>query len=57
MGLQWSLAQAFDSIPEAKFGYKPTAAQLSIGYILANYMRLNNIVPPTARPRPRPGSE
>jgi hypothetical protein len=156
MGLQRSLAQAFDSIPEPKFSYRPTPAQLSIGYIaqhlandnylfcnafgemkatrpanetatadsvkatwpketlvtmlkasltfceqafaqlddakmgdqvelkfngnarnvtrvtmvlghaldmadhysqLANYMRLNNIVPPTALPRPRPGSE
>ncbi|MBY0489272.1 MAG: DinB family protein [Gemmatimonadaceae bacterium] len=28
-----NLAQAFDSIPEAKFGYKPTPAQLTIGYI------------------------
>ena len=27
------LAQAFDSIPEAKFSYKPTPAQQSIGYI------------------------
>ena len=33
LGLQRSLAQAFDSIPEAKFGYKPTPAQLSIGHI------------------------
>ena len=33
MGLQRNLAQAFDSIPEAKFGYKPTAPQLTIGYI------------------------
>jgi hypothetical protein len=33
MGLQNNLAQAFDSIPESKFNYKPTAAQLSIGYI------------------------
>src|SRR5438477_6801686 len=33
LGLQRSLAQAFDSIPEAKFSYKPTPAQLSIGYI------------------------
>ena len=33
MGLQRNLAQAFDSIPEAKFGYKPTPAQLTIGYI------------------------
>ena len=30
---QRNLAQAFDSIPESKFGYKPTPAQLSIGYI------------------------
>ncbi len=28
-----NLAQAFDSIPEAKFGYKPTPAQQSIGFI------------------------
>jgi len=33
MGLQRNLAQAFDSIPEAKFGYKPTPAQLTIGFI------------------------
>jgi len=33
IGLQRNLAQAFDSIPAAKFSYKPTAAQLSIGYI------------------------
>ena len=33
MGLQRNLAQAFDSIPEARFGYKPTPAQLTIGYI------------------------
>jgi len=33
MSLQRNLAQAFDSIPESKFGYKPTPAQLSIGYI------------------------
>jgi hypothetical protein len=33
MTLQRQLAQAFDSIPEAKFGYKPTPAQLTIGYI------------------------
>src|SRR5689334_18768756 len=30
---QRNIAQAFDSIPESKFSYKPTAAQLSIGYI------------------------
>ena len=28
-----NIAQAFDSIPEGKFGYKPTPAQLSIGFI------------------------
>ncbi len=33
LGLQRNIAQAFDSIPEAKFGYKPTPAQLTIGYI------------------------
>ncbi len=33
MGLQHNLAVAFDSIPESKYGYKPTPAQLSIGYI------------------------
>ena len=33
MAYQRNLAQAFDSIPESKFGYKPTPAQLSIGYI------------------------
>jgi uncharacterized damage-inducible protein DinB len=32
-GLHRNIAQAFDSIPESKFSYKPTAAQLSIGYI------------------------
>jgi uncharacterized damage-inducible protein DinB len=31
--LSRNIAQAFDSIPEAKFGYKPTPAQLSIGFI------------------------
>jgi hypothetical protein len=33
MNLQRNIAQAFDSIPESKFGYKPTPAQLTIGYI------------------------
>lgn len=33
MALQRNLAQAFDSIPESKFGYSPTPAQLTIGYI------------------------
>ena len=32
-GLHRNIAQAFDSIPESKFDYKPTPAQLSIGFI------------------------
>jgi uncharacterized protein YdeI (BOF family) len=28
-----NIAQAFDSIPASKFGYKPTPAQLTFGYI------------------------
>jgi uncharacterized damage-inducible protein DinB len=32
-GLHRNIAQAFDSIPQSKFSYKPTPAQLSIGYI------------------------
>ena len=47
MSLQRNLAQAFDSIPEAKFGYKPTPAQLTVGYIAQhlasdNYFFCNN---------------
>jgi uncharacterized damage-inducible protein DinB len=46
-GLRRNIAQAFDSIPESKFGYKPTPAQLSIGYIAQhvaedNYFFCNN---------------
>lgn len=33
MALQHNLAQAFDSIPARLFTYKPTPAQLTIGYI------------------------
>lgn len=33
MVFQQRLAQAFDSIPERLFNYKPTPAQLTIGYI------------------------
>ncbi len=33
MALQRNLAQAFDSIPESKFSYAPTPAQLTIGFI------------------------
>ena len=32
-GLHRNIAQALDSIPESKFGYKPTPVQLTIGYI------------------------
>jgi uncharacterized damage-inducible protein DinB len=47
LGLERNIAQAFDSIPESKFGYKPTPAQLSIGYIAQhvasdNYFFCNN---------------
>jgi hypothetical protein len=47
MGLQRNLAQAFDSIPESKFSYRPTPAQLTIGYIAQhlasdNYLFCNN---------------
>jgi hypothetical protein len=41
MTLQRNLAQAFDSIPESKFGYKPTPAQLTIGYI-AQHLATDN---------------
>jgi hypothetical protein len=33
LGLQRVVMQAFDSIPESKYSYKPTPAQLTIGYI------------------------
>jgi hypothetical protein len=33
LSLQRNLAQAFDSIPERLFSYKPTPVQLSIGYV------------------------
>ena len=47
LNLQRNIAVAFDSIPESKFGYKPTPAQLSIGYIAQhlvsdNYFFCNN---------------
>jgi hypothetical protein len=46
-GLHRNIAQAFDSIPESKFSYKPTPAQLSIGYVAQhiandNYFFCNN---------------
>ena len=48
--LQRNIAQAFDSIPESKFTYKPTAAQLTIGFIAQhlvsdNYLFCNNFGP------------
>jgi hypothetical protein len=39
--LQRNIAQAFDSIPEAKFSYKPTPAQLTIGYIAQHLVNDN----------------
>ena len=47
MSLQRNLAQAFDSIPEGKFTYRPTPAQLTIGFIAQhlvsdNYLFCNN---------------
>jgi hypothetical protein len=33
LALQHNLAQAFDSIPERLFSYRPTPSQLTIGYI------------------------
>jgi len=41
MTFQQRLGQAFDSIPEGIFGYKPTPAQLSIGYI-AQHLAADN---------------
>lgn len=41
MGLHRNIAQAFDSIPEAKFGYKPTPAQLTIGFIAQHLVNDN----------------
>ncbi len=57
MNLQRQLAQAFDSIPESKFGYKPTPAQLTIGYIAQhlasdNYFFCNNFGAMRGTPAP-----
>ena len=48
LGLQRNVAQALDSIPESKFNYKPTPAQLTVGYIAQhlaedNYFFCNNL--------------
>ena len=60
-GLHRNIAQAFDSIPESKFSYKPTPAQLSIGYIAqhvedANYSLCERMgeLKPTRRLLPPP---
>ena len=47
LALQRNIVQAFDSIPASKFDYKPTPAQLTIGYIAQhiasdNYFFCNN---------------
>ena len=47
LALHRNLGQAFDSIPEAKFSYKPTPAQQTIGFIAQhlvndNYLFCNN---------------
>jgi hypothetical protein len=42
-GLERNVAQAFDSIPESKFSYKPTPAQLTIGYIAQHVANDNYI--------------
>jgi hypothetical protein len=47
LALHRNIAQAFDSIPESLFGYKPTPAQLTIGYVAQhlvtdNYLFCNN---------------
>ncbi|HEU0052804.1 MAG TPA: hypothetical protein VFQ39_06490, partial [Longimicrobium sp.] len=43
MALQRTLAQAFDSIPERLFTYKPTPVQQSIGYI-AQHLATDNYI-------------
>lgn len=43
MGLQRNIAQAFDSIPASKFSYRPTPAQLTIGYIAQHLVSDNTL--------------
>lgn len=50
LALQRNLAEAFDSIPADKFGYRPTPAQLTIGFIAQhlatdNYLFCNTFGP------------
>ena len=42
MALQRNLAQAFDSIPERLFSYKPTPVQLTVGYVAQHLASDNN---------------
>jgi hypothetical protein len=42
LGMQRNIATAFDSIPESMFAYKPTPAQLSVGYIAQHLASDNN---------------
>jgi hypothetical protein len=41
LNLHRNLAQAFDSIPEAKFTYKPTAPQQTVGFIAQHLVNDN----------------
>jgi hypothetical protein len=41
LAMHRNLAQAFDSIPEAKFSYKPTPAQQTIGFIAQHLVNDN----------------
>lgn len=43
IGLQRNIAQAFDSIPASKFSYRPTPAQLTIGYIAQHLVSDNTL--------------
>ena len=43
LGLQRNIAQAFDSIPESRFAYSPTPAQLTIGFI-AQHLVNDNVI-------------
>jgi uncharacterized damage-inducible protein DinB len=43
MALQRNIAQAFDSIPAEMFGYRPTPAQLTIGYIAQHLVNDNTL--------------
>jgi hypothetical protein len=43
LALQRNIAQAFDSIPERLYTYKPTPAQLTIGYIAQHLVTDNTL--------------